>query len=220
MKKFIAGGVYVVVDPAMDAQKIIKQLKPLCNEPLAAIQIWDNPRVAEVDQEMVRHIVHLFRNTRVPVIMNNRYELIDHLKLDGLHLDDLSDEVEIKNLLSRKDLVTGITVMNDVSAIRKADRFGIDYISFCSVFPSITSNSCEIVRPETIISARALTNVPIFLSGGVTTDRIAQLAGLPFNGVAVVSAVMQAADPLSVVREYGALLRKYKIISTDEVGYY
>lgn len=219
MEKIITGGVYVVVDPGMEARKILKKLAAIRDEPLAAVQIWDNPKTAGADKELIGQIAEVFEGTRVPVLINNRIELIDELKLDGVHFDEiphnLSDE-----LRGMDSLFKGVTLTNDLSVISMAEEFGFNYTSFCSMFPSQTSDSCEIVSHETVNKCRQLTNMPLFLSGGITPERMELLKDLPVNGVAVVSAIMNADDPLRVVKEYDSLLRKHQIISTDEVGYY
>lgn len=78
----------------------------------------------------------------------------------------------------------------------------LDYLSFCSMFPSVTANSCELVKIETVQAARAMTGMPIFLAGGITPDNLDRFSGTGMNGVAVISGIMNAEDPQHKARYY------------------
>lgn len=96
----------------------------------------------------------------------------------------------------------GITVNNDLSLVQWANDNSFDYISFCSIFPSTTSNSCQLVKFETITKARTITQMPIFLAGGIQPENIYQLNNLDYDGVAVVSGIMSADDPFEKANKY------------------
>ena len=83
-----------------------------------------------------------------------------------------------------------------------ADDHALDYISFCSMFPSSTANSCELVSFETVRQARLITSLPIFLAGGIRPGNIEALKELDYSGIAVVSGVMSANNPAEAINLY------------------
>jgi thiamine-phosphate pyrophosphorylase len=95
-----------------------------------------------------------------------------------------------------------------LDVVTSAEQNNLDYISFCSVFPSSTSNSCERVTFDTIRKARTITAMPIFLAGGMRLENINKLSELDYNGVAVISGIMQAEDPAKATKQYNQLLKK------------
>src|SRR5690606_23163787 len=130
-----------------------------------------------------------------PLLINNRWEWLEKVDLDGVHLDNTAENIkEIKEYLG-EDRIIGLTCNNDLKEVEWAEKNQLDYISFCSIFPSSTSNSCELVSFEKIQQARKLTQMPIFLAGGINPDNMQKLSGLPHDGVAVVSGLMGSTEP-------------------------
>src|SRR5690606_14732905 len=89
-----------------------------------------------------------------------------------------------------------------LSAVRWAAENEIDYLSFCSMFPSSTANSCELVDFETVRSARSIFQKPIFLAEGLKHGNLGKLEGLLYDGIALISGIMSADDPAGAIRKY------------------
>src|SRR5690606_29793242 len=134
--------------------------------------------------------------------INNEWELIESFPLDGVHFDSIpANYDEIKKRLSN-DVKIGLTCNNDLSAVEWAENNGLHYISFCSIFPSTTSNSCELVSFQTIKQAREITSMPIYLAGGIQLSSLPKLRGLDFDGVALISGIMSAVNPAETTKQY------------------
>jgi thiamine-phosphate pyrophosphorylase len=136
----------------------------------------------------------------VPVLIN---EDIDSISLvDGIHFDEIPvDFDKIKSLINPNAIV-GITCGNDFKKIEWAMVNQLDYISFCSVFPSKSVDTCELVSREIISKTRAYTTMPIFLSGGIDLDNLALLKDTGLDGIAVISGIMKAEEPTIAAAEY------------------
>jgi len=204
-------GVYLVIDPAMEESLLLDNVREALEGGVQVLQIWNHwpESITEAEKEqLVQSICELAAEYEVPVLINDEWQLLKTTSLAGVHFDALPEEdiEEVRSTVDR-DLIIGLTCMNDLEAIRQAEQMQADYISFCAMFPSPSAGSCEIVRPDTVRKARALTDLPLFLSGGVTPQKIRQeLAGLSFNGVAVISGIMKSEDPRHSAREYSQAL--------------
>lgn len=199
--KTVHKGVYIVVDPAMKQRKLINQLKKVKKQPIAAIQIWDNPAI-EVKEGLIEEIVGLFKDTNIPVLINNRWEYLKKYDLDGVHFDVLPINLEKINKEVGKEFIKGITLTNNLKNLSVIEYLCFDYVSFCSIFPSSTSNSCELVDFKNIQACREKSNLYIFLSGGIKPENLNQLRHLNYDGVAIVSGIMKASDPEKAIEEY------------------
>lgn len=178
-------GIYVVIDPQLDRETIINKLNIALNHNILAVQIWDNG-IDECD--FIAEVLSLCKQYNTPLFINNRWEIMDELDFDGVHFDDIPLEWEtIKYRLRHKLL--GITCTNDLHTIEWAVAQKFDYISFCSMFDSKHSKSCDIVNFETIHKARQISDMPIVLAGGITLDNIDSLSSLDYQGIAVISAL-------------------------------
>lgn len=206
MKKGIFKGVYIVIDPLMNKTKIIRQLEKIKNEKISAVQIWNNPKLKNIESSLIDSIIKVFQNTPTPILVNDQWELLKTHDLDGVHFEDLPENWEnIQDEISRP-FIKGLTLQNDLTGVLLFNELDFDYLSFCSLFPSSTADQCEIVSQETIERCRELTSKPIFLAGGINLENIQSIQHLPADGIAVVSSIMKAENPLEKLREYNKIL--------------
>ncbi len=209
-KRKISPGVYLVIDPAQDERVLIDKLALVLQEKIVAVQLWDNFSPQRDPLKLIRDITKRCHQKHVPVLINNRWEWLRSTALDGVHFDRIPrDFGHIKQAINR-EFVSGLTCNNDLSTVQWADENGFDYLSFCSVFPSTTSNSCELVRFETIQKAESLTSMPVFLAGGIKPENMPELASLSFDGVAVISGIMNADKPDQAIQAYSKQLKANK----------
>jgi thiamine-phosphate pyrophosphorylase len=201
MEMKIRKGIYLVADPSIDENILLYKITECLSEEIAAVQIWEKDR----DQDLLpiaEKICNLCIPQNVPVIINNRWELLKKSQLNGVHFDHLPQNVEeIRKSLNRK-FITGVTCNNDLSDVVLAQKHKLDYISFCSIFPSGTANSCELVEFDTIQKSRSIFSELIFIAGGITPHNLDKLTHLPFDGVAVISGILGSSNPVEAIREY------------------
>lgn len=202
MKKTIANGIYLVIDPSVDDNILLDKLQQAIQGNIVAVQIWDNFKPETNVAALVHEIIELCQSENIPVLINNRWELCLTTALDGVHFDEVPENFEqIKQRIS-DDVILGITCGNDLAVVKWAHEHQLAYISFCSIFPSTTSNSCELVSFDTIKATRAITALPIFLAGGIKPENIPQLSELGQAGIAVVSGIMNAEEPIEALKRY------------------
>lgn len=195
-------GIYLIVDPAMGLQEITHKLATLVAEDLAAIQLWDNFHAAEDLPAFIEAIVRICHPRKIPVLVNNRWELLEQTGVDGVHFDAPSPIAgQLRKKLGR-DIIMGVTCQNDLSVLDWAMENELSYLSFCSMFPSSTANSCALVDFKVVKEAAERTTIPLFLAGGIRPENMALLEGLNYSGIAVVSGIMNAADPAGALKNY------------------
>ncbi|MBE9583268.1 thiamine phosphate synthase [Mucilaginibacter sp. JRF] len=207
-KPKITGGVYLVVDPAMDRSMLLSKLAPALKAGINAVQIWGNWLPHADKRSYIAAVSGLCRAYKVPLLIDNDWELLlDSTDLDGVHFDTIPENYpEIKKKVARPFLA-GITCSGDLEIVRWADKNRLAYVSFCAMFPSISAGSCTIVMPSTVREARCITDLPLFVSGGITPENILSLRKLtPFDGVAVISGIMSADDTSLKVSAYQSAL--------------
>jgi thiamine-phosphate pyrophosphorylase len=208
-------GIYLVVDPTMDQSVLLDKVEQALEGGVGILQIWNRWPVGmqESDKEqLITYILGMAGDYGVPVLVNEAWELLKTTYLDGVHFDAVPDDLDsIKEEIGR-DFITGITCGNDLEVIEWAEEQGVDYASFCAMFPSPSVGSCEIVHPETIHDARQITKIPLFLSGGITPEKINhELAGLDFQGVAVISGILKDEEPKRRVFAYKKALENHMV---------
>lgn len=200
-------GIYLIVDPSMDLEQILTKLKKVLHLPISAVQIWDNFPQDFDEKTFVESIVTTCHAFRRPVIINNRWESLMQFSFDGVHFDIIPDNYEEILRTINRPFLRGLTCNNDLDTVRWAHFHRFDYISFCSVFPSSTANSCELINLEVVRKAINEFNLPVYLAGGITPHNLTQLSDIAYHGIAVVSGIMLANDPLQAALQY---LKQFK----------
>ena len=207
MKK-ITGGVYLVVDPTLGFDFIIPTLEKAISGGVDVLQIWNNWKQEQNKTDLVEAICNLAHKAGIPVLINEDWQLLETTNLDGVHFDQIPHNlVSIKQGLGRP-FICGLTLGNDLDRLTWANDNALDYVSFCSMFPTGSANSCVLVKKETVRKARQMTSLPIFLAGGITLSTIEEVLNTGLDGVAVISAIMTAKNPKQVTESF-----KQKIIN-------
>jgi thiamine-phosphate pyrophosphorylase len=204
-------GIYLVIDPNQPWEALFYKTQQALKGGVQILQIWNHWKDGISESEKIRfcqEIKKLALPYDVAVLINEDWKFVEKSGLDGLHLDRKPDNwEEIKSAF--KGQLVGLTVGNQDELIVWAEEQHLSYISFCSVFPSSSVDSCEIVRPENIQNARALTSLPIFLSGGIRPENLHKLVKLSFEGVAVISGILNSKDPELATKTYIDHLKMY-----------
>jgi thiamine-phosphate pyrophosphorylase len=216
MRKYkqITGGVYLVLDPSLDRALLLQKVKDALEGGASVLQIWNNWPAGYTYSDklsLIQDLVAVAADYQVPVLINEDWQLLRDTELAGVHFDSIPPAYEALKAELNRDFICGITCGNELEVIRWAHRHRLDYVSFCAVFPSPSAGSCEIVRPETIREARKITDMPLFLSGGITTENMGKLRELDFNGVAVISGILNAASARESAAAYKQALNKNNI---------
>jgi thiamine-phosphate pyrophosphorylase len=202
--------IYLIIDPSMEITELCAKLNLVLHSNIYAVQVWDNFQNEKEIEGILKKIKKICDQFNTPLIINNRWQWINTLDLNGVHFDTIpSNYNSFKNQIKSK--LKGITLTNNLDIMNWANENDFSYISFCSMFPSSTANSCELVDFDTIKKANNTCNIPIFLAGGITSENIETLNELNYDGIAVVSGIMKSENPFNAINTYNEKLNKNEI---------
>ncbi|HWK57759.1 MAG TPA: thiamine phosphate synthase [Parapedobacter sp.] len=204
----IGRGIYLVIDPAMDKPELYAKLDAVLAEGIAAVQIWDHFRGDDDIHTLIGEVCLRCHAKDVPVLINNQWAYLRDTPLDGVHFDTIPRDYEVIQATIGRSFRCGITCTNDMEPVRWARNYHADYISFCSMFPSTTAGSCELVTPDSVRQANAIYGGAVFLAGGIRPEHIGKLRELRYTGIAVISGIMGSNSPGQAVRQYQKHIRK------------
>lgn len=199
------GGLYLVADPSLEREILLDRVRRALEGGIDLLQLWNRwpggtDRAGR--EKLAGLLVELAGAHDVPVLINNEWELLKTTSLAGVHFDAMPDNFDRIRREIGRDFLAGVTCENDLEVVKRADEAEMDYISFCAMFPSPSAAECEIVRPDTVRRARELTDLPLFVSGGITPERMERLVEVDFDGVAVISGILEAEEPGDRAGEY------------------
>jgi thiamine-phosphate pyrophosphorylase len=200
--KQIKGGLYLVVDPAPGIEALLPKVEQAIKGGVDVIQVWNNWQVEQNKTELIHLLCGLAHQHNIPVLINEEWQLLQTTNLDGFHSDTLPANINSIRSTVGRSFIFGITCGNDLKRVTWAAQNKADYISFCSMFPSPSAGACEIVSKETVIAARRLTTMPMFVAGGITLTNIDELEAVHPDGIALISGIMKADDVQRTTKEF------------------
>jgi thiamine-phosphate diphosphorylase len=165
-----------------------------------AIQIrnkGDSPRQLV---ELGRALRTATREAGALLFLNDRMDLALAVEADGVHLGPNDLPVRAVRRIAPPGFLIGRSA-DDPDVARQAVEDGADYIGCGTVYPTSTKRDAgEVIGLDGLLRVVRAVSVPVVAIGGITTDRAAEVAAAGAAGVAVVGAVMAAADPVAAVR--------------------
>jgi thiamine-phosphate pyrophosphorylase len=135
----------------------------------------------------------------VPFVLNDRPDLALETGADGVHVGQDDAPVDLARRILGPDAIVGLSThgLEDLQAAASED---VTYISAGPVEPTPTKPG----RPGTGLGyareASMRSPVPVFVTGGVTPERIPELAAAGVRHFVVVRFLTQAPDPMAAAR--------------------
>jgi thiamine-phosphate pyrophosphorylase len=98
-------------------------------------------------------------------------------------------------------MLIGVSTHN-LQQARQAVLDGASYIGVGPTFPSGTKQFAELAGLDFVRAVANEVRLPAFAIGGITVENVSQVVAAGLSRVAVSGAVLQAADPVSVVVQF------------------
>lgn len=144
----------------------------------------------------------------VLLIVNNRLDVAIASEASGVHLgQDAALGTARERLLPGQVLGVSVATPGEAAA---AQSFGADYLGV-TVWTTPTKPEAVAVSLDGLRAVVAATPLPVVAIGGITAARVGAVLDAGAAGVAVVSAVGAAADPVAATRELARVVRQRTI---------
>lgn len=199
-------GVYLVTDPEVirggrSPLDLIDAVLAAVEGGVTCVQVRDKHGGGRALVELGRALgVHL-RPRGVPLIVNDRLDVALIVGADGLHVG----QSDLDPFDARRHLPPGAILGLSVESLADVDaaaRLPVDYLGVSPVFPTPTKTDTAIPFGLTgLRAARARTPLPLVAIGGIGRHNAAEVLAAGADGLAVVSAILGAADPRAAAAE-------------------
>lgn len=147
--------------------------------------------------EATKYILPIVHNHNVPLILNDRYDLVQKSGADGVHLGQSDGGVRAVRAKFGPDKTIGVTCHNSRDLAIQAGMDGADYVAFGAFYSSTTKDTKYVATPETLRWAQDVLQLSCVAIGGVTADNASTLITAGADMVAVCGAIWSAADPVA-----------------------
>lgn len=153
-----------------------------------------------------KKIKQLCAKYQIPFIINDNLNVALAVDSDGIHIgqDDLPVNFVRDKIGPNK--ILGVSVHN-LNEAKKAESDGADYLGVGAVFSTTTKNDASNVTSKELLDITTNVDLPVVAIGGINQNNCLQLKGSKINGIAVVSAIMAAANIKKATQELKQLAR-------------
>jgi thiamine-phosphate pyrophosphorylase len=203
---------YVLADPAVARGKPLDALVAAAARGGATlVQLRDKAGTTERLVAEALAIKQALRGFRVPLIVNDRADVVLAASADGIHLgrDDL-DPGTARRLLGPRAII-GVSIKNE-SDIAKLPIGAVDYAFIGGVFATGSKDNPDppigldgLRRLRALLCARA-PQLPVGAIAGINEENAVAVIGAGADGIAVISAVIAAGDAEAAARRLRALV--------------
>ncbi|MFZ5435460.1 MAG: thiamine phosphate synthase [Bacillota bacterium] len=127
-------------------------------------------------------------------IINDRVDVALAVGADGVHLGQDDMPLELARRMMGEQAVIGVSVSSVQEAKAAADG-GADYLGVSAIYSTSTKTDAPVIGLDGLSEIRKAVRLPLVAIGGIHLGNAAGVIKSGADGIAVVSAIMAAADP-------------------------
>ena len=195
---------YVCTDRGLMSSKTIEEsVEKAIKGGAGVIQLREKDASGHSFYSIAESVHTITRQYGVPLIINDRVDIALAIGAEGVHVGQEDIPAKAVRSIIGPQMLLGVSASTVEEAV-EAERDGADYLGVGAMNPTATKRDADSVTVEELIAIRAAVSIPIVIIGGININTIDHYRGLGVDGLAVVSAVVSAADPEKAARELKA----------------
>jgi len=199
-------GLHVLTDRELvKPRSLIKVIELAIEGGASVIQLRDKNAS---DEEMIALGLEILKLTagRIPLIVNDGVNVARAIGADGVHVGQKDmPAVEVRKIIG-KNMILGVSANTVKEAIR-AEKDGADYLGVGPVFPTPTKTDADPpIGLRGLLDIRNAVSLPIIAIGGIKIRNAPQVMQIA-DGIAVISAVLSAKNPLLATQKLSIIIK-------------
>jgi thiamine-phosphate pyrophosphorylase len=188
---------FVTDDSVTDDPTFFKILEEALKGGVTIIQLREKSRSTHSFYKRALKTKIICQAYNVPLLINDRIDIALAVHADGVHIGQTDMPYAAARALLGNTKIIGLSVSNILQAIQ-AENLNADYIGISPIFDTSTKKSdlASALGIEGLKMIRPLFSKPIVCIGGIHKGNAADIIKNGTDGVALISAISQAENPL------------------------
>ncbi len=197
---------YLVTDPELArGRRLTDVVGAAVRGGVTLVQLRDKHAGGRALLETARALKSVLDPLGVPLLVNDRVD-VAHAAGVGCHVGQSDLPAAAARAILGPDAILGVS-LDDPEQARAIDPAQVDYVAHGPFAATATkADAGGAVGAEGLAAARRLTGLPLVAIGGIDARNAAAAVRAGADGIAVVSAIMAAADPEAASRELRAAI--------------
>lgn len=186
---------YLVTDSTDKSdEEFLKALEEAIEGGVTFVQIREKNKSTAEYINLVSKALEITRKHNVPLIVDDRVDVVLATGADGVHVGREDMPVETARKILGKEKIVGATTKTVEQALA-AYKAGADYLGVGAIYPTTTKVKTVLTSTDTLNDICNAVPIPANAIGGLNKDNLGVLKGIPIAGICVVSAIMKSESP-------------------------
>ncbi len=199
---------YLVTDSTgLEEDRFLSIIDSACAGGVTFLQLREKDRSAGEYLTLAIKVKEITDKYNIPFIIDDRVDIALACDAAGVHIGQSDLPIISARKIMGQDKIIGATAKT-VSQALSAHAQGADYLGVGAIFPTTTKVITVLTEVSTLNDIIAAVDIPVAAIGGLNAENMNVLEHSKISGIAVVSAIMKARNPLSA-----ALELKEKVLS-------
>ena len=158
--------------------------------------------------EQALTIKEFLKDRGVPLIINDRLDVAQAVKADGVHLGQSDMALGVAKKILGDSMIIGISAESLQDAV-EAEKGGADYLGVSPIYATPTkTDTAPPLGLAGLRKIRKAVRIPLVGIGGLNRDNAAEVIRNGADGVAVVSAIVAADDPQTAAETLKQIIKE------------
>jgi len=152
----------------------------------------------------------------VPLIINDRIDIALAVNAEGVHIGQNDIPFELARKIIPQSMLLGLSVEN-LAQVKEAEAYKVDYLGVSPVFS--TPSKTDITSHWGLDGLRELRKVSshkLIAIGGINASNAESVIKAGADGIAVISAICSAAEPMETSSELFQIIQNAKVMRDGE----
>ncbi len=192
---------------AAQGRYILRLIEQAVDSGVTLVQLRAKKLPTQDFLELALKTAKFLKSKNVPLIINDRTDIALACGAQGVHLGQEDLPLSYARKILGKKMRIGISV-NTVKEAEEAEKGGADYLGVGPVYYTPSKRDLKtILGPSGLKVIREKVKIPILAIGGINAENARETMDCGVDGIAVISALMEAKDISEATR---TLIRETK----------
>ncbi len=211
MKKFDTSLYFITDSSGFTEAEFLQRIEAALRGGVTFLQLREKDKTTREYIALAQKVHEITKQYHVPLIIDDRVDVALAIDAEGVHVGANDMPVAAARKLMGENKIVGATAKT-VPWAKEAYGQGADYLGVGAIYPTATKVKTVLTSTDTLRDICNAVPIPVNAIGGLNKENIDVLAGIPIDGICVVSAIMKAEDPGKAAMELKKRAMELKLI--------
>ncbi len=185
---------YLVTDSTNLSEEVFfEKVEKAIQGGVTFLQIREKERSTLEYIELAKKVHEICLRYDIPMVVDDRVDVAMAVDAEGVHLGQSDMPVDIARKLLGDKKIIGATAKT-VEQAKRAEELGADYLGVGAIYPTTTKVKTVLTSVDTLRDICESVDICANAIGGLNSENMDILKGVPIAGICVVSAIMKTDD--------------------------